>query len=516
MTTKRTITLAAVGAVATVSTVAISMSSWIGASAAVDPAGDVIRLHIGSDSVASFTYGDEVQLIQPGRSSCDVQSPAGTVINLGSTPTPRSKPGIANFGIGVKASPSSGNGNPCAQTDTTESLILTPGSSAALSGRSFEKVRFDLEVTGNSIVKLTLGNGTTGPSQEFKLQTGTRITPAEQTELDSDESPNEVETGSSDPIDACAAANSSNPNSGGSDNCLWTVDPDFTFTQVTLTATESGTVALEGSADFANDSEHDSLLFLAPGPVANNDEVSVFQNHTGISPKQSVSIDVLANDDPSGAGPLAIKSGSVVGAEHGTAVIVGNTISYTPADDFVGQDTFTYQATEGNLTSNQATVTVNVGRTLCGGQTIAAGDPESVHAQFTLLTLGVCKPYDFDVDDQTGVEGEVSSVLFQPVGVDQVNYRGAITFIRSESEVVDPTDGIELLLSYDEDPNDADDTFRQVPVCDSPVFEAGLVTAADIPDGHSWCIASVTAVARGTDELVTTWQLWGLDDPKYQ
>ena len=150
MTTKRIIMLAAVGALATVSTVAISMSSWLAASAA-DPAGNVVRLHIPSSSTATFTYGNEVQEVKPGKNTCEIQSAAtGTLIKLTApSPNSNSKPGIANFGIGVKASPSSGNGNPCAETDVAEFLKLELGSSTSVSGRSFQKVRLDLEMTGN-------------------------------------------------------------------------------------------------------------------------------------------------------------------------------------------------------------------------------------------------------------------------------------------------------------------------------------------------------------------------------
>jgi hypothetical protein len=517
MTTKRILMWAATGALATVSAVAISATTWIGASAADDATGDYIRLHIGSDSTPAFTYpGESPQVIKPAKNNCVIDLTPQTLINLTAGPGSQAKPGIANFGIGVKPTNSSGNGNPCAQTDPTETLTLKPGSSSLVAGRSFDKVRLDLEMTGNAIVKLTVGNGTNGPSQVFKLQTGTRISGPEQTELDSDLTPNDITTDSNDPTDACAAASSSNPNSGGADNCLWTVDPNITFTDITLTTDPGGTVALEASADFANDAGHDSLFFFAPGPFADDDEATVNQNHAGISPKISVPIDVLNGDVPSSGGSLVIKPGSIIGTQPNAAVITGNgtTITYTPPDDFVGDYTFTYQALEGTLASNVATVTVHVVRTLCSDVPVSEGDINSVHATFTLLTDGVCKPYEFTVDDQTGVEGGISSVLFQPVGVQQVNYRGTITFIRSETSIVN-AGTIELLLQYDPE---LDNSFRPVPVCDNPVFDAGVVQSADIPNPtvESWCIASVETHGQGADDLVTTWQVWGLDDPNFK
>ncbi len=71
-------------------------------------------------------------------------------------------------------------------------------------------------------------------------------------------------------------------------------------------------------------------------------------------------ISVLANDsDPEGASvTLASKSAATNG---GTVANNGDgTVSYTPAANFNGSDTFTYTATDGTDTSAQTTVTVTV------------------------------------------------------------------------------------------------------------------------------------------------------------
>jgi hypothetical protein len=66
---------------------------------------------------------------------------------------------------------------------------------------------------------------------------------------------------------------------------------------------------------------------------------------------------VLANDSDVDGDSLSIVS--VDGAGHGTAVISGTNILYTPNLDFVGIDTFTYTISDGNLTA-MATITVTV------------------------------------------------------------------------------------------------------------------------------------------------------------
>jgi hypothetical protein len=376
-----------------------------------------------------------------------------------------------------------------------------------VSGRKFEKVRLDLEMTGNAVVKLTLGSAG-GPSQVFNLQTGNSISPSEQAELNGDPTPNDVTTDlsvSNDPVDACAAANSSNPNSSGSDNCLWTVNPNFPFTTISLSTVAVGTVALEGSADFGNDPSYDTLLYLGGAtPVANPDSAETDKN-------VAKTIDVLTNDTDGDGDPLTVLNGSVSSptTNGGTAVrsADGLTILYTPKPDFVGVDTFTYQATDGVLTSTAAIVSVRV----CG---VSEDVPAGVTADFTQLTgLDGCK------SNTVTFRATDTSVLFAPDGDGApVNYRGVISFGPKAVET-GTTGGTVLRLRYDRD-----DTgplpFVDVPWCINPTFTDGLVTGATLPNADdTWCIATETTTgdpALDSTKVVTTWQVFGKDDPRFQ
>ena len=51
---------------------------------------------------------------------------------------------------------------------------------------------------------------------------------------------------------------------------------------------------------------------------------------------------------------------SIIGTNNGTVTVNGSTATYTPNQDWNGEDTFTYKANDGNLDSNTATVTVTV------------------------------------------------------------------------------------------------------------------------------------------------------------
>ena len=87
---------------------------------------------------------------------------------------------------------------------------------------------------------------------------------------------------------------------------------------------------------------------LGESPVAVDDSARTVRN-------QTVKIAACANDtDPEGNG-LSVTD--VSGASHGTPSYNGNTISYAPAADYLGADSFTYTVSDGSGTD---TGTVNV------------------------------------------------------------------------------------------------------------------------------------------------------------
>ena len=504
MTTKRILTLAAVGTLAAVSTVAISLTSWLGASAA--DAGTV-RLHLGADA-QRFTLGTTVQNITVGKNTCAINAPAAQqLINLTSVPTgsanKASAPGLANYGLGVKESPSSGNGNPCAQITSPEALTFKPGS--LLNGRAFKEVTLDLEMTGDALVTASLARGNGAPAV-YTLQTGHSITNDQTIEPGYDkDAPYEVSSNANDVVDACAAPNSSGPNSGGNDNCRWTITPGFDFDTLTISST-LGTVTVEGGGDFGTGTERDTLFVLGgTPPVANDDSAQVLDGQT------SVQIDVLDNDTDADGDALSIAG--IVQPSHGTAVVDSGQIRYTPTPGYVGVDSFQYTATDGIYVSNAATVSLRA----CSPAEQTITDGLEILATFTRLTdVEVCKLNTVDVSTSE------SSVLFQPQGDpdEPADYRGVITF-GPKTPSFNGAGAIQLLLKYDV--TGTGNNYSPVPWCISPHFDgAGLVDGATMPNAiDTWCIATETTTGVGDDPLdpqlvKTTWQVFGIDDPKFQ
>ena len=85
-------------------------------------------------------------------------------------------------------------------------------------------------------------------------------------------------------------------------------------------------------------------------PVAQDDTVETEVD-------QAIALDVLPNDSDVDGDILTITK--VTGAAHGTAVVNGTKILYTPAVGFIGSDSFNYTVSDGQLSSS-ATVNMTV------------------------------------------------------------------------------------------------------------------------------------------------------------
>lgn len=91
-------------------------------------------------------------------------------------------------------------------------------------------------------------------------------------------------------------------------------------------------------------------------PVANNDTLDAMED----TPVTYAAALLVGNDTDADAG-TTLSVASVASGAGGTVVLNGDgTVTFTPNTDFNGVANFTYTATDGGLTSNVASVTVNV------------------------------------------------------------------------------------------------------------------------------------------------------------
>lgn len=145
----------------------------------------------------------------------------------------------------------------------------------------------------------------------------------------------------------------------------------------------------------------------------------------------------------------------------------------------------------------------------CGETISAEGDGTS--ASFTRIddpnNPTDCDPSEVKTAELNILVGEgPTEVEFLTSGA-IVSFRGTLTFTKSSS------DQDLLVLQYD--PGDDEGDFRNVPACTAVVFSGGEVVDAN-PGTESWCFTSVVATPVGGTQWSVTWQIFGLDDPKFR
>ncbi|MDD7915889.1 Ig-like domain-containing protein [Polaribacter ponticola] len=140
----------------------------------------------------------------------------------------------------------------------------------------------------------------------------------------------------------------------------------------------------DGNGDASTATVTVTVNAVTDAPSAVADTATVSQNTTGNL------IDVLVNDDygtdGAAANPLTVNGSSALG---GTTAVVNGEVSYDPAANFVGIDTFEYTIEDSNGDTSTATVTVTVTEVvLVNGMPTAENDVVTVNAgQMTVINV---------------------------------------------------------------------------------------------------------------------------------
>ncbi|HHF2856288.1 TPA: tandem-95 repeat protein [Vibrio diabolicus] len=204
-------------------------------------------------------------------------------------------------------------------------------------------------------------------------------------------------------------------------------------------------------------------------------------------------INVLGNDTFEGTDKV-VSLDADNGPKNGTVIVNNNgSVTYTPDDNYVGKDTFTYVVTSGGV-SEFTTVEVNV--TLVNDAPVAKDDT-AITDEDTPVTIDVL-PNDTDVDgDKLSIES--ASVPKEQGTVEVVD--GKLVFTPAENFNGDAE--ITYIITDGQLTDEAKVTVTVNPVNDAPTIKVDAVE-------------SITEDAVGTDTVVATLTVRDTDTPEDQ
>jgi len=252
---------------------------------------------------------------------------------------------------------------------------------------------------------------------------------------------------------------------------------------------------------------------VADAPVAVDDEATTMD-------AAAVTVAVLTNDTDPDGDPLSVAS--VTQPAHGTAAVnADGTVTYTPAGNFAGADSFTYTIGDGTGRSDVGTVTIRVlPRIFISDVAVTEGDSGDTFADFT-VSLSNASPDTISVrgdssndtgtagTDYTAVVGSIGT--FAP-GITSLTFRVVVTgdtldepdetfFVdlsNATNAVIADGQGVGTIL--DDDPPDVD-----LSLSGSPLAEAGGVATvtATLSSLHDAAVSVVLSLggtaASGAD-----------------
>ncbi len=179
--------------------------------------------------------------------------------------------------------------------------------------------------------------------------------------------------------DALTASAATQPSHG---NATVNSDGSFTYTPNSgYTGTDSFQYAVDDGAESTDATVTLNVHAGDTAPVANADRYSMVHDQV-LNPDASTG--VLANDTDADGDPLT--ASLVSGPANGTLTLnPDGSFTYTPKAAWIGTDSFQYTASDGQLTSNPATVTLTVSDP---NAPVANPDNYSVASNTQLVTVG--------------------------------------------------------------------------------------------------------------------------------
>lgn len=225
-------------------------------------------------------------------------------------------------------------------------------------------------------------------------------------------------------------------------------------------------------------------------PNAVDDTATVAEDSAGNN------LAVLGNDSDVDLDALSISA--VTQGGHGSVSTNGSTVSYTPATNFFGSDSFTYTISDGQGGSDTATVNVTV--TNVNDPPVASANNYSMN-QDTTLTIAApgVLGNDSDIDGDTlnaQLVANVSHGMVMLASNGSFTYAPNLSFAGTDSFTYKANDGVA----------DSNTVLVTIVIADTqpPAITAGLATAVLWPPNHELVDVGLTLSTTDNSSAVTT------------
>ena len=255
-------------------------------------------------------------------------------------------------------------------------------------------------------------------------------------------------------------------------------------------------------ADIGAFEEQGTCAAANAAPDAVDDSATVAED-SGVN-----AIAVLANDSDADGDALTITT--VTQGAHGSVANNGTSVSYTPAANYFGSDSFTYTVDDGNGESDTATVTVTV--TNVNDAPVVNGESYTID-QDTLLSVSApgLLANDSDVDGDALTAGSYTAAAHGTVAgngngsftyMPDPSYTGADSFSYRVSDGTVTSDPITVTITI----NDTE----------GPAIAAALGTSVLWPPTHDLVNVGFTASAtdNGSGPVTLTYAVFS-DEPDH-
>ena len=228
-------------------------------------------------------------------------------------------------------------------------------------------------------------------------------------------------------------------------------------------------------------------------PTASDDSASVNED-------ASVDVTVLTNDSDIEGNSLTVQS--VGDATNGTVTTNGTTVTYTPAANFNGSDSFTYTITDGALTD---TATVSVTVNALNDRPTASDDTTSVNEDDSVTVTVLAN--DSDIDSaisvsavSTATNGTVTTngttVTYTPTA----NYSGSdsFTYTITDGEFTDTATVSVTVNAVNDAPTAGDDQYEVLANASLTVEAPGVLENDSDEEGADLTASLQSNVTNGT------------------